>query len=63
MVWDLLSSSSGQPIIQAVLDGPTVQRSGSFGSTENVSKHFAVGRGSLQDGASGGDGSLTATYM
>src|SRR5579859_2355542 len=39
---DLLRCASGQPIPQAVLDSPTVQRSRSFGFAETVSKHFAV---------------------
>jgi hypothetical protein len=39
---DLLRCSSGQPITQAVLDSPTVQRSRSFGFAETLSKHFAV---------------------
>ena len=39
---DLLRRSSGQAIIDAVLDSPTVQRSRSFGFAETVSKHFLV---------------------
>ena len=39
---DLLRCSSGQPVIQAVLDSLTVQRSRSFGFAETVSKHFAL---------------------
>jgi hypothetical protein len=31
-----------QPIIQTILDSPTMQRSRSFGFAETVSKHFAV---------------------
>src|SRR6478752_1154308 len=49
---DLLRCSSGQPIIQAVLNSPTVQRSRSFGFAETVSKTFCCSRGSPQDGAS-----------
>lgn len=39
-VKDLLLCSSGQPIIQSVLDSPMVQRSRSFGFVETVSKHL-----------------------
>jgi len=52
---DLLRCSSGQPILQAVLDSPTVQQSRSFGFAETVSKHFAVRVARLRMARGGGE--------
>ena len=52
---DLPRCSSGQPIIQAVLDSLMVQRSRSFGFAETVSKHFAVRVARLRMAHHGGE--------
>ena len=51
---DLLRCSS-QPILQAVLDSPTVQRSRSFGFAETVSKHAAARVARLRMARRGGE--------